>query len=249
MRARVLSATLFGAVALATLQTPAIADGSDEGGSSWSATVAVTSDYRFRGQSQNSRDAALQGSVDYESGGGFFAGVWASMIDFSDTGDTDSDVEVDFYVGYNFSISENTEAGLKVTYYLYPNNPGDYEYWEFQGSLSHKIDRLTLSGEVNFSPDYFNGTGTAVALASGADYAVIENLSLNGHVGHQWIDDNALFDSDDYTYWDVGLTYSLWEHLTIDARYVDTDLSDAECFSGTDLCDAGFVGTLTLSLP
>jgi uncharacterized protein (TIGR02001 family) len=237
-------------LASASFTQPALADGAEgeEASGPFSVTITGTSDYRFRGQSQNSRDFALQGSIDYAGASGFFAGAWASQIDFSDTLDFDSEVEIDLYAGYNFSAGENTEGSVKATYYLYPDNPGSYEYWEFQLALSHSMDNVTLSGELNYSPDYFNETGSAVAVAGGLDVALMENLSASGHAGYQWIDDNAFFGTDDYFYWDVGLT-ATWSHFTFDARYVATDLDDVACFGGTDLCEGGFVGTVSLSFP
>lgn len=241
---------MFGALALVSAQTPALADGSDEAANPWSVSLAFTSDYRFRGQSQTSRDPATQASVNFESASGFFAGVWSSTVDFNDSGDTDTEFEIDLYAGYNFSFGENTDASVKATYYLYPDNPADYEYWEFQGTLSHKLGAVTVSGEVNYSPDYFNGTGTAFAVAGGIEVPIIDMLSASGHVGHQWIDDNLNFDTPDYLYWDAGLTLSLLDgHVTVDGRYVDTDIDKADCFSGTNLCTAGFVGTVTIAIP
>lgn len=240
-------------LATASITQPAFADGEAAGEEAssgpWSVTLAVTSDYRFRGQSQKSRDPAVQGSIDFASESGFFAGVWASSIDFSDTLDFDSKIEIDLYAGYTFKLSENTEGGLKVTYYLYPDNPFSYEYAEFQASLSHSVGDVTLSAELNYSPDYFNETGTAVALAGGLEVAVIDDLSASGHVGYQWIDNNFLFGTPDYVYWDVGLTLSFLDHFSLDARYVGTDMSAVDCFGGTDLCESGFVATLSVTLP
>ena len=252
MKARILSASALAALSLAVSQTTAIADGNDgeETASPWSVSLAFTSDYRFRGQSQTSRDGAPQASVNFESASGFFAGVWASTIDFSDTGDVDSEFEIDLYAGYNFSLGENTEGSVKATYYLYPDNPGDYEYWEFQGALSHDFGKVKLSGEINYSPDYFNQTGASFAAAAGIEIPLVDMLSASGHIGHQWLDDEVKFGTPDFLYWDLGLTLSLLEeHVTLDARYVTTDLDDLECFSGTDLCEGGFVGTLTIAIP
>lgn len=78
----------------------------------FSATMALTNDYRVRGIS-NSDGAAIQGSVDWAYKG-FFAGVWASNTEFSD-----ANIEVDYYGGYGWSW-----AGLDFTtqfiYYSYP---------------------------------------------------------------------------------------------------------------------------------
>lgn len=229
---------------------PALADGEEEASGPWSVSLAVTSDYRFRGQSQNSRDVAVQGSVEFASESGLFAGVWASMIDFSDTGDFSTEVEIDFYAGYNFTLGEGTEGSVKATYYYYPNNPFvlTYNYWELHASLSHDLGGATVSAEINYSPDYFFESGTGVALAGGIEVPLSSIFTASGHVGHQWIEDNGLFGTPDWLYWDLGISASLGR-FTIDARYVDTNLSSVECFGGTDLCNGGFVGTLTLSLP
>lgn len=255
MRSKLLAASLIASFGFAGAAAPALADGeAEETASPWSATLTVTSDYRFRGQSQNSRNFTPQGSIDFESETGFFAGVWASEIDFSDTFDFDSFIEIDVYAGYNFTLGDATEGSLKVTYYAYPDNPFSYEYWEVQATLSHDLGGASLSGELNFSPDYFNETGDAVALAGGLEVPISEeflggSLSASGHVGYQWIDDNALFGTDDYMYWDFGVAMVWWDKVTLDLRYVGTDLDELECFGGTDLCESGFMGTLSLTLP
>ena len=204
------------ALSLAAAATqPALADGeeaaSEEASGPFSVTLAVTSDYRFRGQSQNSRDFAFQGSLDYATEGGFYVGVWASNIDFSDTGDTSTEVEIDFYAGYSFALGEGTEAGVKATYYYYPDSPFviGYDYWEFQASLSHDLGGATLSAELNYSPDYFFETGTAVAAAAGIEVPLWDKFTASGHIGHQWIDDNFAFGTPDWMYWDLGIGVEL----------------------------------------
>ena len=53
-----------------------------------STTVNVTSDYTFNGVSQTGNDPALQASLDYAGTDGFYAGVWASTVDFGSGEDT-----------------------------------------------------------------------------------------------------------------------------------------------------------------
>ena len=57
--------------------------------------VGVVSDYIFRGVSQTGEDPAIQGGVDLTSGS-FYAGAWASNVDFGDK----TDAEIDVYGGY-----------------------------------------------------------------------------------------------------------------------------------------------------
>ena len=65
-----------------------------------SANVALTSNYIFRGQTQNNEDPALQGGFDFEHGSGFYAGVWGSNVDFGG----DESTELDFYGGWGLSL-------------------------------------------------------------------------------------------------------------------------------------------------
>src|SRR5262245_6402511 len=101
------------------LSTPALADGEESSGVSFSGTLTLTSDYRFRGVSQTDNNVAGQGSIDLAVGG-FFAGAWASNVDFNDGATYDSSVELDLYAGYNFALSEATSLTIKGVLYLYP---------------------------------------------------------------------------------------------------------------------------------
>jgi uncharacterized protein (TIGR02001 family) len=248
MKTRLLTAGLIGALSLAGTAVPAFADGEEAAAASpWSATLAVTSDYRFRGQSQTDRGVAVQGSIDFASESGFFAGVWASNIDFNDAGDTS--IEVDLYAGITTAVSESTEATFKVVYYAYPdqdNLANDYDYVEVLASLSHDFGGASVSGEIAWSPDYFAQTGSAVALTGTLEVPLAEWLSASGHLGYQWIDDEIGYGTPDYMYYDIGLS-ATWNILTFDVRYVDTDLDELECYGGLDLCEGGFVGTISVS--
>lgn len=239
----------MGCLLMASSTQVAFADGeaAAEKVSPISITLSVTSDYRFRGQSQNSRNPAFQGSFDYTAENGIFAGIWASNVDFSDTGDTTTFMEGDIYAGYNFDIAEGTSGSVKGTYYYYPEQP-DYNYFEGQLALSHALYDATLTAELNYSPDYFGGSGSAVAVAAGIEHPLWGRLSASGHVGHQWIDDNATYGSDDYLYWDLGVGID-FGRFDVDARYVGTNLSEAECFGGTNLCESGFVASASISFP
>jgi uncharacterized protein (TIGR02001 family) len=68
-------------------------------------SVAVTSNYVFRGISQTDDNAALQGSVDYSIAAGTYMGIWASTVD--------KGLEYDLFLGqagkagiinYNFGL-------------------------------------------------------------------------------------------------------------------------------------------------
>jgi len=63
-------------VGVATAAAPAFAQDAPP----WALTgyVAVTSDYKFRGISQNDRNFAPQGSLNVTGPEGFYVGAWAS---------------------------------------------------------------------------------------------------------------------------------------------------------------------------
>ena len=61
-----------------------------------SSTVTYTSNYLFNGITLTDHDPALQPSLDWSSGDGWYAGLWASNIKFS----PGTDLEFDATVGY-----------------------------------------------------------------------------------------------------------------------------------------------------
>ena len=95
---------VMAAGSLSLLSTFAALAAEEEEAPAWSANVTLTSDYRFRGQSQADRGAAVQGGIDYTHPSGLFAGLWASSIDFNDA--QKSPAEVDFTGGYSFSLAQ-----------------------------------------------------------------------------------------------------------------------------------------------
>jgi uncharacterized protein (TIGR02001 family) len=267
MRIAAWRAGLFAAVSLlgaGALSAPARADGA---WGPFTANISLTTDYRFRGISQSDNDAAVQGGIDFADNG-WFAGVWASTVDFLDDGPgsnlKDAPAEVDLYGGYNYAVSDTTEIGIKAIYYWYPDSdspiPGvnHYDYFELGGHVSHTFEKFSLLGELYWSPDYFFESSDSIYLAGTATVPLLKEfwifdggLTASARVAYQWIDDNATFGTPDYLTWDVGLTAKAGI-FAFDARYVDTDLSDSECFGGgifKDFCGAGFVGTVTVALP
>src|SRR5262245_51834382 len=87
-------AAVFGAAGIAFCAMTGSAAAGDT--FAWSATLTGTSDYVFRGISQTDNDPTIQGSIG-ATYGMFYAGIWASGLDWS--GDPDAQLEVDWYGG------------------------------------------------------------------------------------------------------------------------------------------------------
>lgn len=183
--------------------------------------VAVTNDYVWRGVSQTDNGAALQAGVDYTNGS-FYAGGWASNVDYG----SDADIEVDLYGGFRGAFTENLSWDVGVITYLYPGED-DLKFTELKAGLGFTADALSGGATVYYDPDnkntYVEGTGA---------YAFTDKLKGLASVG------NASFDGGgDYTNWSLGGAYA-FELFDLTLKYSDTDIDDA--IAG-DTADQNFV--------
>ena len=234
---------LLGAASLAGVMATATAAYAD---TTLSAAVAVTSDYRFRGISQNDRNPAGQGTINLSIDGGWYVGVWASNINWVFT---TTSVEVDIYGGKHFDL-DGTDLNIEAYEYAYPDNPGSVSASYFEGivQLTHAFGPVTLTATGAFSPDFSFETGNSVYLEGTAAWAVNDWLTVSGNVGHQWVN-SAL---PEYTHYDIGATAS-WHNFALDARFNGTDMGTATCgaYMGDphSTCTGGFVAMLTYTIP
>ena len=148
--------------------------GPEERKFAYSFNIGATSDYVFRGVSQNRENPAIQGGIDLTYGIAYF-GLWASNIDFGKTSDAvlvgsfsqkQVNTELDIYGGIK-PVWGPATFDLGVIYYAYPGaNDGGaaklqiekQDYVEFKAGVSGafipKLDKLTLGGTVFYSPEY-----------------------------------------------------------------------------------------------
>lgn len=222
---------------------------------SFSANVAITTDYRFRGISQTKDVPALQGGLDWEYAITKYLtlnlGVWGSNVDFAD-GDQ-AQVEFDFYGGVGGSVGKFSWK-LQFIYYYYPGAATrlNYDFFEVAPSIGYDFGFMSATVGVNVSPDYFGASGTGVYVYG--DVAVplpIPSLkeykpTLEGHVGYQSIRRNAAFGTPDYWDWSVGVSAEV-KGFGLSLKYVDTGLSRARCFGGASLCGPTAIFTVSRS--
>lgn len=259
------------AVALVTAAAaPAFADDTEEEPGSWlpgtfSGSVALTTNYMFRGISQTNNEPAIQGALNYALGtkdfdvdmGGYdisaYTGVWGSNVDFQD-GD-EAQVELDWSFGLTGTLGE-TGLGwtLGGVYYNYPGARGslNYDYWEIIPALSYApLDFVSLSVGMPYSPDYFGGSGDSY-YPNGNVVVTIPGipekwftLKANGGVGYQFIDKNNNYGTPSYLTWTLGLTANV-KGVDVGFAYYDTNISKNDCFGGTqNWCETRFVGTVS----
>ena len=169
-----------------------------------SANVAATSNYLWRGVSQTGNAAAISGGIDYAADSGFYAGTWASNIDFGD----DASAELDFYLGFSGQLSEDVSYDVGYIYYAYPDSAqtdttNEYDFGEVYGSLSYSYFSVSASYGIN------NDDGAAFADASlyisaDAEFEIADGLTLAFHLGDYSFDDAMV--AEDYNDYSVSLS-------------------------------------------
>lgn len=217
---------IYGLFALATISLSSAAT-AQEATPEYSFNLSIVSDYVYRGVSQSANDGALQAGADVNYGS-FYAGTWASTVDFGD----DTNFEWDFYAGFTGSTSE-FDYDLGVTYFNYIGDPkdSDYNMVEFKAAASKTWDKFTLAGAIYYSPDFYGVDEKATYLEASMNYEIDGRFSVSGGVGHQYLDVGQGYDS-----WNLGLGINLTEQLALDLRYYDSgvrsEFSDARFVVG-----------------
>ena len=197
----------------------------------FSFNLTATSDYVWRGVSQSDEDFAIQGGADFESGI-FYAGAWASSVDFGD----DTDAEIDFYLGVAPSAG-GFDWDFGVTHYMYAGDPdgSDYGFTEASAAVSRAIGAATYGLKVAYSPDFFGAEDDATYLEANFAVEPAPQWSVSGAVGQQWVDSGA-----DYLGWNLGVGYAFNDVFGLDLRYHDTNEHD-----WGDIYDSRVVVSLT----
>jgi uncharacterized protein (TIGR02001 family) len=185
----------------------------EEGGPTVAFNIGATSDYVFRGVSQTDESPAIQGGVDVSSGQ-FYAGAWASNVDFGD----DTKAEVDLYLGVKPEVAGWT-LDIGAVAYLYPGQPdgADWDYVEAKLAASRSFGPVSVGAAVYYSPEFTGHTGTAVYGEINGGYKLADPWSVTGAVGRQEIDAGGSFDT-----WNLGLVWTPTSHIVVDLRYWDT---------------------------
>lgn len=186
-------------------------------GPSISFNVGAATDYVFRGVSQTDENGQIYGGADLTSGI-FYAGVWASNVDFGDS----TDAEIDGYVGVTPTAGP-VSLDFAAIYYGYVNAPSgsDYGYWEFKAAGSVPAGPATVGAALYYSPEFFGKTGEAFYYEINGSIPIGEKFSVSAALGHQDIDQ-----AQDYNTWNLGVGFDVNEHIGFDLRYHDTDEHD-----------------------
>lgn len=217
------------------------------------ANVALTSNYKFRGQDQDSSKSkavkpAIQGGFDYAFGEtGWYVGNWNSSVDWL----PGNSIESDLYGGYKFSAG-GIGWDLGALTYIYPGNKnGNTTELYAAGSYGP----LTLKYSHTISKDYFGwagensgsglkGTNTGY-LNLGFAQEVAPSLTLKANIGYtRFASDIKDLGVPNYVDYAVGVSYDFGSGV---ALYGGVQGANKKAFFG-DVNKARAIVTLSKTL-
>lgn len=199
-----------------------------------SMTATLATDYIWRGQSQTDGKGAVQASLDFAHESGIYVGAWGSNVDSTDFGG--ASIELDYYLGYGGSITDDISYDLGWANYTFPGN-SSLDVYEWLASVS------AYGFTLGYKDTYKNADNHYVYV--GYDLSLPYDIGLSLH----YADSNSKNGGVDYNDWAVtvskdalGLGWAL--------MYSDTNISSTECtvdigYQNDDTCDSNV--TLSVS--
>ena len=133
----------------------------------FSGTVGYSSDYFWRGISQNNGVAvpSLELGVEHE---GWYAGAWAIPVDFG----TEADYRYDLYTGYNASLTDKLLVGGGVIQYRHDTGIDSTTEYYISGQYADLF-------EVTYYVDNDNSDARYLDMSVKVPYISIVDLHLN----------------------------------------------------------------------
>jgi len=169
--------------------------------------AAVTSDYRYRGISQTRLQSAVQAGADHAHSTGWYLGVWASTIKWTEDAGGDGKVELDLYAGKRGEIARGFSYDVGVLRYLYAGN----ELGKVKGFAN--ANTTELYGQLGYGPAYlkyshattnlfgFVDSENSGYLDIGANIDAGKGITVQLHAGRQRVAHNS---ASSYTDWKIG---------------------------------------------
>lgn len=223
------SAVLLSGLAGAPLATMA----GEDGPHSLSGTVALTSDYVFRGISQTGGDPAIQGALDYSHRSGVYLGACGSNVGWIEDYQAyrSGNIELDLYGGLRGGFgTTGVSYDIGLVGYFYPgdaNGAVDADTTEAYAALTWKW--FTAKYSYSLSDETFgfaNSDGSSYVDLSASVPIGETGLTLGAHWGRFSFDNNGVQDYDDWKLsvaYDMGKLAGVLSGVTLGLAYSDTD--------------------------
>lgn len=239
MKLKTLSALCLAATTL-TMTPSVMAWESEDGQHSTSASVALASDYRFRGISFSDNKPAVSGSLDYAHASGFYTGIWMTSNSFEG--------ETNIYAGYGSDIGDTgLSYDVGALRYIFPGN-SEFNNNEFYAGLGYSY----FSVGIAYDPDWEGNDEAAYYYSVGFDYELPAGFALSASYGYtdfsSDLEDVVAAGSDGYGDWSIGISKN-FVGFDWSLAYIDTD-SDGEdiytTYGGLDKSSADSTVVLTV---
>ena len=204
--------------------------------------LSLTSNYKFRGQDQDTYRTsmlkpALQGGVDYAFPSGFYLGNWNSTTSFIEPNDNKrANLEIDLYGGYKFSAGD-WGFDLGALQYVYPG-ARKANTTELYGAVSY--GPVTAKYSHTVSRGYF-GTGYPTSDGRGTGYLnlaysqeVAPKITLKASIG-QTMFKSAVRNAGtpNFTDYSIGAAYDLGDGLSLTGAVQGASKSGNPAFNYT----------------
>ncbi|MBB5685455.1 TorF family putative porin [Sphingobium boeckii] len=232
------------ALIAASISSAAAAQDEPAGPITVSGSVALVSDYRFRGVSQTDEEMAIQGGFTVNHESGFYVGTWGSNLSGWGTFGG-ANMELDIYGGFKIPVGGGAlDVGL--TWYMYPGGFSNTDFAEPYAKLSGTMGPVSLLAGVAYAPKQealgnFSNTPQSAGQSEDNLYlwgdasTGIPNtpLTLKAHIGYSegnpglGPNGTSLAPTGEYMDWMLGADVAVGP-LVVGVAYTDTDISKSE---------------------
>ena len=181
-------------------------------GYSVSANASVTNNYIWRGLTQTTNDAAVQGGIDFAHDSGFYVGTWVSNVEYAP--DDNYSYENDWYAGFSGEIGSIT-FDVGYLYYNY-DEEAEFDFGEVYGTIgfagfsaSAYVLTNTEADEDDFPGlDYDFDAGEAYYISLDYGFTIAEDVEIGLHYGYHDGDFMEAFNGADGDYSDYNISIS-----------------------------------------
>ena len=201
------------------------------------ANASVTNNYIWRGLTQTTNEAAVQGGLDYAHESGFYVGTWVSNVQYA--ADDVYSYEHDLYFGFSGQAQE-VSYDIGYLYYNY-DTEAEFDFAEVYASVGYAGASATVYILAHTEADEAPGQdfGFAEATYVSLDYAfeLRPGTEVGLHAGHHQGDFAEAFNglTESYNDWAVSLSQ---QGITLAVSGTDMDGSEpaaATAYTNDDL--------------
>lgn len=202
-----------------------------------SGSMALTTNYVFRGLSQTANLPAVQGSLTYTFPVGLYLNAWASNVKFTDS---TASIEIDTIIGIRRSIGENFTYDINLDRYNYPGASAT-AYNELNTLFNYRF----LQAGISYSSNVYNSHTAGTYFNGGINYQIpqkfafnLENVTIIALIGRYDLGGAA---GNSYTDYNVALNKKLSDIYSIGFQWASTNGQTRNRPYDRDL----FIGTIS----